>query len=302
MKEKIINEIINGNYGKTSTEEYLKDYTTLRIGGRADIMVFPNDENQISRLVKYCKKVKIPYTIIGLGSNMLVSDKGIRGVVIALRDNFSQIKISNNLVTACSGASLRDTAKASFEKNLTGMEAVSGIPGTVGGAIIMNAGAYGTEMVDIVKKVRCMDKNGNILEFINEEMNFSYRHSVASEKEYIVLSATFELRNGDKKEILEAFEDFDHKRSSKQPLESYSAGSTFKRPEGYYASKLIDDSGLRGFTVKNAMVSEKHCGFLINKGEANCENFLELVEEVKRIVKNRYNVDLEREVKFIGEK
>lgn len=296
------NQIKSGEYGKFSEVEKLKDYTTLKIGGIADIMVFPENEEQIISLVKLCSRYDEIYTVIGLGSNILVSDKGIRGVVIVLRENFSKISVDGNQIKAFAGTSLRDVAIKSFENELTGMEPVSGIPGTVGGAIIMNAGAYGREMVDIVKTVRCINKHGEIFDYTNAEMQFSYRNSIAAEKELLVLSATFILDKGVKNDIYEKFKEYDEKRWSKQPMDAYSAGSTFKRPDGYFASKLIDESGLRGFTVGEAMVSEKHCGFLINKSNSTCENFLKLIEEVKRVVNEKHSVHLEREVKLIGER
>lgn len=301
MDNKYIDELMTNKYGEAQLNVLLNKYTTFNIGGPADVLVKPNTEEQISSLVKYCVKENIPFTIIGKGSNLLIRDKGIRGVVILFRENFGEIKIEGNSVTAQAGALLRDVSIKSFENSLSGMEAVSGIPGSVGGAIIMNAGAYGTEMKDIVKTVRCMDRYGKISEYRNEDMDFSYRHSLASEKNFIVLSATFELKKEEKANIYKSFEEFDLKRSSKQPLDRYSAGSTFKRPEGYFASKLIDDAGLRGFTFGKAQVSEKHCGFLINIDDSSCENMLQLIDEVKRVVKEKYDVILEREVKLIGE-
>lgn len=301
MRLEVRQQIKSGKYGNFSESEKLKDYTTLRIGGIADIMVFPETEEQIISLVKLCTSYDETYTIIGLGSNIIVSDKGIRGVVIALRENFNEISVDRNRIKASAGASLRDVSKKSFENELTGMEPVSGIPGTVGGAIIMNAGAYGREMVDIVESVRCINKNGEIFDYTNKEMQFSYRNSIAADEELLVLSATFILNTGIKDEIYEKFQEYDEKRWSKQPMEAYSAGSTFKRPEGNFASKLIDESGLRGFTVGDAMVSEKHCGFLINKSNSTCENFLVLIEKVKEIVYEKHGIQLEREVKLIGE-
>lgn len=302
MLENIKRELLSGKFGESIENEILKDYTTFKIGGKADILIKPASECQISELVKFCNLNDVPITIIGKGSNLLIRDKGVRGVVVALRENFSQIKVNGLEITAQAGALLRNVAIESFSQNLTGMEPISGIPGSIGGAIIMNAGAYGSEMIDIVKSVRCMDKNGVIREYSNEEMDFSYRHSLASEKGLLVISATFRLEKGKNEEIQEKFKEFDFKRSSKQPLEKNSAGSTFKRPEGYFASKLIDDAGLRGFTVGEAQVSEKHCGFLINIENSTCENMLELIAQVQEKVYEKYNVKLEREVKLIGEK
>ena len=297
----ILNSLKENGIVKIKENVLMRDYTTMKIGGPADILIEPNSIDQIQKIINIAKETNTPLTIIGNGSNLLVRDKGIRGIVVVLKDEFSQITVNENILTAQSGATLRSAAIESFEKNLTGMEAVSGIPGTVGGAIIMNAGAYGTEMKDIVKNVVCIDRDGNIQNFNNEEMDFSYRHSTASEKDLIVLEVSFELKPGNHEEIIESFKTYDYKRSSRQPLDKNSAGSTFKRPEGHFASKLIDDAGLRGYRVGSAMVSEKHAGFLINIEASTCENMLHLIEDVQKRVYDKYNVKLEREVKLIGE-
>nr|WP_276939873.1 UDP-N-acetylmuramate dehydrogenase [Helcococcus sueciensis] len=297
----ILNKLKENGIVKIKENVLMRDYTTMKIGGPADVLIEPNSIDQIQKIINMAKETNTPLTIIGNGSNLLVRDKGIRGIVVVLKDEFSQITVKENMLTAQSGATLRAAAIESFEKKLTGMEAVSGIPGTVGGAIIMNAGAYGTEMKDIVKNVVCIDRDGNIQNFNNEEMNFSYRHSTASEKDLIVLEVSFELKPGKYEEIIEDFKEYDNKRSSRQPLDKNSAGSTFKRPEGYFASKLIDDAGLRGYRVGNAMVSEKHAGFLINIEDSTCENMLHLIEDVQKRVYDKYKVKLEREVKLIGE-
>lgn len=297
----ILNRLKENGIVKIKENVLMRDYTTMKIGGPADILIEPNSIDQIQKIINIAKETNTPLTIIGNGSNLLVRDKGIRGIVVVLKDEFSQITVNENILTAQSGSTLRSAAIESFEKDLTGMEAVSGIPGTVGGAIIMNAGAYGTEMKDIVKNVVCIDRDGNIQNFNNEEMDFSYRHSTASEKDLIVLEVSFELKPGNHEEIIESFKTYDYKRSSRQPLDKNSAGSTFKRPEGHFASKLIDDAGLRGYRVGSAMVSEKHAGFLINIEDSTCENMLHLIEDVQKRVYDKYNVKLEREVKLIGE-
>ena len=297
----ILNKLKENGIVKIKENVLMRDYTTMKIGGPADVLIEPNSIDQIQKIINIAKETNTPLTIIGNGSNLLVRDKGIRGIVVVLKDEFSKITVKENILTAQSGATLRAAAIESFEKKLTGMEAVSGIPGTVGGAIIMNAGAYGTEMKDIVKNVVCIDRDGNIQNFNNEEMDFSYRHSTASEKDLIVLEVSFELKPGKYEKIIEDFKEYDNKRSSRQPLDKNSAGSTFKRPEGYFASKLIDDAGLRGYRVGNAMVSEKHAGFLINIEDSTCENMLHLIEDVQKRVYDKYKVKLEREVKLIGE-
>lgn len=301
MNKEIIEELFSGKYGEAKEGQLLKDYTTMKIGGEADIMLFPSKVEEVANIIDFTKEKNIPLTIIGNGSNLLVRDKGIRGVVLAFKDNFSDITIEGNKVRALSGALLRNVAIKSFESNLTGMEPVSGIPGSLGGAIIMNAGAYGTEMKDIVESVLVMDADAKLIRLTNEEMKFSYRNSIAEEKHYVVLEATFSLLEGDREKIYEEFEKFDYLRSSRQPLEKNSAGSTFKRPEGYFASKLIDESGLRGFTIGRAQVSEKHTGFLINMDDSSCENMLKLISEVQGIIFKKHGVKLEREVKLIGE-
>ena len=297
----LINRLKDIGIGDIKENVLMKDYTTMKIGGPADVLIEPTTIDEIKKIINIAKEMNTPLTIVGNGSNLLVRDKGIRGIVIVLKDNFSEIKIDEKIVTAQAGATLRNTSIMSFDYNLTGMEAVSGIPGTIGGAIIMNAGAYGTEMKDIVKNVLCMDRDGNILNYNNEEMNFSYRHSTASEKDLIVLEVSFELEQGNFDEIKSSFADYDYKRASRQPLDKNSAGSTFKRPEGYFASKLIDEAGLRGYTIGDAMVSEKHAGFLINIENSTCENMLHLISDVQRIVYDKFKVKLEREVKLIGE-
>lgn len=297
----LINRLKEMEIGEIKENVLMKDYTTMKIGGPSDILIEPTTVDQIKKIINIAKETNTPLTIIGNGSNLLVRDKGIRGIVVVLKDNFSNIKVEKNMVTAQAGASLRNTAIKSFEHNLTGMEAVSGIPGTIGGAIIMNAGAYGTEMKDIVSNVICIDRDGNVQNYNNEEMDFSYRHSTASQKDLIVLEVSFELKQGNHDEIIASFEDFDYRRSSRQPLDKNSAGSTFKRPEGHFASKLIDEAGLRGYTVGDAMVSEKHAGFLINIENSTCENMLHLISDVQKIVYDKFEVRLEREVKLIGE-
>lgn len=301
MNKLIKDRLLSNEFGQATEQELLKEYTTMHIGGPADILVKPETDQQIADLFKLSKKNNIPLTVIGRGSNILIRDKGVRGIVMILRDNYSNIEVEDTIVTAQAGASLRDTAIKSFEHSLTGMEAVSGIPGSIGGAIIMNAGAYGTEMKDIVDSVKVLDTEGNILTLTNKDMDFAYRHSIAESKGYIVLQASYKLEKGIPEVIQKTFEEFDYKRSSRQPLDRYSAGSTFKRPEGYFASKLIDEAGLRGFTVDKAQVSEKHTGFLINIDDATCENMLELIRQVQEKILDIYDVQLEREVKLIGE-
>lgn len=238
---------------------------------------------------------------MGNGSNLLVSDKGYRGVVIQLWKNFSDIETEDNTITVKAGALLSKVAAEALEESLTGMEFASGIPGTMGGAVMMNAGAYGGEMKDIIREVTVLTREGELLTLSKEEMNFGYRTSVVKEKGYVVISAELQLRKGDREEIRKVMDELKERRVTKQPLDMPSAGSTFKRPEGYFAGKLIMDAGLRGFSVGGAQISEKHCGFVVNKGDATAADVLGLIGEVQKRVQEKFGVALEPEVKFLGE-
>lgn len=238
---------------------------------------------------------------MGKGSNLLVSDKGIRGCVIVLADNFDKVNIEGEYLTALAGTSLNKASLAAINAGLSGMEEISGIPGSVGGGVAMNAGAYGGEIKDVAVEIKAFDYAGNLHIFTNEEMNFSYRHSRIFDDNLIVVSAKFKLEKGDKDEIKEKYLDYTNRRETKQPLDKKSAGSTFKRPEGSYASKLIDECGLRGFREGDCQVSEKHCGFIINRDKATCDEMLSFINHVSSIVKEKTGFVLEREVKLVGE-
>lgn len=276
-------------------------HTTFRIGGPADFYLCPHSTNEVQEIVEICKEEKLPYFVLGNGSNLLVSDRGYRGVVIQLWKNFSDITVKDCCIQAKAGALLSKVAAEALEAGLTGMEFASGIPGTIGGAAFMNAGAYGGEMKDIIKSVKVLDTQGEVRVLPKEELKMGYRTSIVKEKGYTVLSVELELTRGNQEEIRNTMEDLKERRTSKQPLEMPSAGSTFKRPEGYFAGKLIMDSGLRGFSVGGAQVSEKHCGFVVNKGGATAMDVLNLIREVQRRVKEQFGVDLETEVRFLGE-
>lgn len=282
-------------------DEPMKKHISFKVGGPADILVRPQTEEQLSQLLKYINKNSIPYLIIGNGSNLLVKDGGIRGIVIEFGDNFNNFEIEGNTIKAQAGTLLAVIGKAALRESLTGFECISGIPGSLGGALAMNAGAYGGEIKSVVKSVRVMNPKGEILEFTNEEMKFEYRKSILTNSDYIVLSAVLELKKGNYNEIKEFMADLTNRRTSKQPLNFPSAGSTFKRPEGYFAGKLIDDCGLRGLTLRGAQVSEKHCGFVINIGEATAKDILDLMYIVKSTVLNKFGIMLEEEVKILGE-
>ncbi len=281
--------------------EPMKKHTTFRIGGPADYYLCPHSAKEIQKVVEICRKEKIPYFILGNGSNLLVSDKGYRGAVIQLWKNVSDIRVDGCLIEAKAGASLAKIAAQALEEGLTGMEFAAGIPGTLGGAVVMNAGAYGGEMKDILKEALVMDEEGKIFTLEKENLKLGYRTSIVKEKGYIVLAATLELKPGNREEIRKLMEDLKQRRAEKQPLDMPSAGSTFKRPEGYFAGKLIMDAGLRGFSVGGAQISEKHCGFVVNTGEASASDVLNLIREVQKRVRENSGVELETEVKFLGE-
>ena len=283
-------------------DEPMSKHTTFRVGGAADVFVRIASEEQLKVLIPELVKSEIPYYVIGKGSNLLVGDKGFRGVVIQLDEAFEKIKVNNNIVTACAGASMAKIAKTALQNSLTGFEFAAGIPGCVGGGVIMNAGAYGGEMKDVVSKVRVLCKDGNIKEYTNEAMSFGYRFSALKNKpEYIVLEVEIILEPGNEEEILAKMQDLAKRRKDKQPLEYPSAGSTFKRPEGYFAGKLIGDAGLSGYSVGDAEVSEKHNGFVINRGNATAADVRTLIETIQCKVYEQFGVNLEREVIYLGE-
>ncbi len=291
----------NGNYGEVRFSEEMKNHTTFEIGGPCDVMIIPENKEQVLNTLKTIKEHDFSYMVIGNGSNLLVSDQGLRMAIIKLGEAFSQIKIEGEKVYAQAGAELAEVAKASIEEGLAGMEYVSGIPGNIGGAVTMNAGAYGGEMKDIVETVTCLGQDLEIRTYTNEDMHFSYRHSRVQEENLIVLEVELALEKGNQEEIDELYHSLTQRREEKQPLEYASAGSTFKRPEGYYAGKLIDDAGLRGYKHNNAMVSEKHCGFVINTGGAACDDVLYVIRHIQKEIYDKYRVKLQTEVKILGE-
>ena len=282
-------------------DEPMKKHISFRVGGPADFLLKPKTEEELSKVIKFVKEESIPFIVIGNGSNLLVKDGGIRGIVIELSDNFNNYEIEGNIIKAQSGALLSILGRNALKSSLTGIEFAAGIPGTLGGALAMNAGAYGGEMKQIVKTVRLMDREGNIFELSNEEMKFEYRKSILTTSDYIVLSAVIELQPGNADEIKETMSDYANRRSTKQPLNFPSAGSTFKRPEGYFAAKLIEDSGLKGLTLRGAQVSEKHSGFVVNLGNATAKDILDLIYIVKNIVNSKFGIMLEEEVKILGD-
>ncbi len=292
---------MNLDIGEVIHNEPMKNHTTFKIGGPCTVLVKPRTEKQILNALKRVKEKELDYMIIGNGSNLLVSDLGINKVIIKLHTNFSNITLNDDKIISQAGATLEDIANFALEHSLAGFEFASGIPGDLGGAVTMNAGAYGGEMKDVLETVRVVDRDLNVLDIPVEKMNLRYRNSRVQDENLIVLGATIKLKPGDYDKIKEYQDELTFKRRSKQPLEYPSAGSTFKRPEGYYAGKLIDDAGLRGYRYKDAQVSEKHCGFVINAGNADCNQVLYVINHVKDTVYEKFGVTLEPEVRIIGE-
>lgn len=277
----------------------LKSYTSLHIGGKALLMSTPNSIEEIKSVIITAKQCNIPYFILGNGSNVLIDDLGFNGLIIVTKTNFKSISINKDIISADAGANLKDVCLAAYNSSLSGLEFAYGIPATVGGAVYMNAGAYGGEIKDIIIECTYLDYEGNIHTLTKDQLNLSYRHSFFSNKNYVILQAKFKLNLSKKNEIKEKMDDYINRRMIKQPLEYPSAGSTFKRPKGNYASALIEQSGLKGFKHKNAMVSDKHAGFVINHNNANSKEFLELIDIIKKIVKEKTGYKLETEILII---
>lgn len=281
--------------------EPMSKHTTFKIGGNADLFVSISNEMEIKELTDLLRKEGISYYLIGNGSNILVSDKGYRGVIIEIGSKYNEIRVHDNKIVARAGALLSAVSHTALDNNLTGMEFAGGIPGTVGGGVIMNAGAYGGEIKQVAYQIRALMPNGEIKNLTNDEMEFGYRNSRAKREGYIILQATFQLLPGDNEVIDGIMRDLTFKRRDKQPLEYPSAGSTFKRPKGHYAGKLISDSGLKGYTIGGAQVSEKHAGFLINRDHASSHDMYSLIKHVQSRVFEDSSVMLEPEVIFLGD-
>ncbi len=281
--------------------EPMKNHTSFKVGGPADIFIEPDDRAELVKAIKDLREQGVSYYIIGNGSNLLVSDKGLRGAVVKIGEKFGSVSINNDIITAESGVLLSTLSKMAAREGLTGMEFASGIPGSLGGAVTMNAGAYGGEMKDIVEWVEVLDQDLNIKRLKNDEMKFMYRKSIIEPGKHIVLRCCIRLKKGNKDEIDNKMAELAEKRRSKQPLHLPSAGSTFKRPEGYFAGKLIEDAGLRGFSIGGAQVSTLHCGFVVNNGDATAKDVYDLIRHVQKTVFEKFNVMLEPEVKILGE-
>lgn len=302
MREEIRQKFIDvlGNE-RVLFDEPMSSHTTFRIGGPAEVFAMPENYEQIGAVLKLCDQEQLPYFVLGNGSNLLVSDSGYRGVIIQMDRNMEEIRLEGNEIHACAGALLSSIAVVARNASLTGFEFAGGIPGTLGGAVVMNAGAYGGELKDVLKEAVVMDREGKIFTIPVEELEMGYRTSVIKTAGYLVLEAVIALEKGDPEKIRATMKDLSDRRTEKQPLDCPSAGSTFKRPEGYFAGKLIMDSGLRGYRIGGAQVSEKHCGFVINAGGATAKDVRALMDHVISTVQEKYGVTLEPEVKFLGD-
>lgn len=281
--------------------EPMKNHTSFRVGGPAKVFLVVHSEEILSKILLSLKERKLPYFVLGNGSNLLVSDKGYDGVMVYLGEEFAGIEVDGSRIKAGAAAFLGKVARKALEEELTGLEFAAGIPGSLGGGVVMNAGAYGGELSQVVTTVRAMNAVGNIVTLEKNELLMGYRTSIFKMQPFVVLEVIMELQKGKREEILAKMNEYTKARIDKQPLEYPSAGSTFKRPEGYFAGKLIMDAGLRGFSVGDAQVSEKHCGFVINKGNATASDIRTLMEEVAGKVKEQFGVDLEPEVILLGE-
>ncbi|MDF2533196.1 MAG: murB [Clostridia bacterium] len=281
--------------------EPMSQHTSFKVGGPADILIEPAEVEELKKALSFVRQHQLPYYVIGNGTNLLVGDKGIRGVVIKVGESFGDIEITGDEVIAECGVLLSTLSKVVARNTLTGLEFASGIPGFLGGAIAMNAGAYGGEMKDIVEWVEVLDENLELQRYNNAEMEFTYRKSIVEPRNLIVVRCKMKLKKGNQEEINSIMSDLTQKRKTKQPLHLPSAGSTFKRPPGFFAGKLIEDAGLRGFGIGGAQVSELHCGFVVNNGGATAKDVYDLIKHVQQTVFNQFGIKLETEVKILGE-
>lgn len=282
-------------------DEPMKNHTTFKTGGSADYFIVPNTVDELKHTIESCKSYHIPFYVIGNGSNLLVGDKGFRGAIIQIHKNMSHYHVDQQIISADAGITLSRLSTIALENNLTGFEFASGIPGTLGGAVCMNAGAYGGEMKAVIIDATLMDIEGNIFTLDVEHLELAYRSSIVSKKNLFVLSCRLGLKAGQYDEINKYIEELTLQRKTKQPLELPSAGSTFKRPEGYFAAKLIMDAGLRGCCIGGAQVSDKHCGFIVNQSNATSKDVIDLIHYVQQVVKEKFDVQLEPELKIIGD-
>ncbi|MDR5659374.1 UDP-N-acetylmuramate dehydrogenase [Serpentinicella sp. ANB-PHB4] len=301
-KAHLYNEFIKiMNKDNVLIDEPMKNHTSFKIGGPADIFLIPQTIDEVQAVIKICNQNDVSVFILGNGSNLLVSDKGMRTVVLKIGDNLNQVTFDGTKVTAEAGILLSRLSKRILKNNLTGFEFADGIPGSLGGAVTMNAGAYGGEMKDVVWSCKAVTQKGEMIELSKEQLDLGYRTSTIQKNNYIVLEVTLDLQVGTYEEIKSKINELTEKRTTKQPLNLPSAGSVFKRPPGFYAGKLIEDSNLKGYQIGGAQVSELHAGFIVNKGGATAEDVTNLIKHIQNTVKKNFGVLLETEVKMIGE-
>jgi UDP-N-acetylmuramate dehydrogenase len=306
-KTKYMNELINelknsGMHSDFIEDADMREFTSFQAGGKADLLVIPSSEDELKTVLQRLAQRKLPFIMMGKGTNLLIRDGGYRGVIIRLEETFSEIKVEGNTLTAGAGAALSVVARTAMEHGLTGIEFASGIPGSLGGGVYMNAGAYDGEMKNVVRDVRVLSQDGMKTRTVgNEQMEYGYRLSSLMATHEIVLAATLNLIYGNQKDILTKMKEFNDRRNLKQPMELPSAGSFFKRPEGYYAGKLIQDAGLKGLTIGGAQVSPKHSGFIVNIGGATASDIIALMHVVQATVLDQFGVIIEPEVRIIGE-
>ena len=303
MISKAVLEALQGIVTKDNVylQAPMAKYTTFRVGGPADCLVEISNAQELQQIIKYLKQVEIPYVVVGNGSNLLVGDKGYRGVVLLIGDAMSEIRVEDNCIVAQAGALMSRIARTALEHGLTGFEFASGIPGSIGGGVVMNAGAYGGELKQVVTGVNVLNQDGEELLLDNETMEFGYRTSVIKHRDFVVTEVRICLRPGEPSAIKAQMDELAAKRREKQPLEFPSAGSTFKRPEGHFAGELIMNAGMRGFQIGGARVADKHCGFVVNAGNASATDVMQVISEVQFRVKEQFGVELEPEVIILGE-
>ena len=288
---------------KIKYNEPISKHCTMRVGGPADVIVEPTTLEEITRIIDFAKENKIPYYILGNGSNVFGTDKGYRGIIIKIAKHFSDYTVEENRITVCSGMSMPRLAAIALGEELAGIEFACGIPGTMGGGVRMNAGAYGGELSSVIVQTKYLDQDGKIQIIDNEAHKFEYRHSIFTDHpEYLILETTLELTKGNKDEIKEKMNTHSKSRREKQPLEFPNSGSTFKRPEGRFVGQMIQESGLKGFKIGDAQVSEKHAGFIVNRGKATAKDVLDLISHIQKVIKENYDVELKAEVIVIGDK
>ncbi len=303
LEKEMFLELLENLVGKENikVDEPMKRHTSFKIGGPADLLITPASVSQLGELIKLCNRQNLPIFIMGNGTNLLVSDKGIRGVVIKIYDNLNGYTVKEDCIEAYGGILLSKLSGIALENELAGLEFASGIPGTLGGAVAMNAGAYGGEIKDVVIETEFIDKDGDIKVLRGDEHQFGYRTSFIQKQSGIVVRSIIKLKKGDKTSIKTLIDDLTGRRKDKQPLEMPSAGSVFKRPEGYFAGKLIEDCGLRGYSIGGAQVSDKHCGFIVNTGNATSKDIMDLISHIQKTVKDKFNAELQTEIRIVGD-